>query len=243
MTTCYHPEKRIAFVHIPKCAGTSIGGNYHAPSRQWEGCWLDRVIPGWTREGLPNGHQPVRAFPFWTGQPTEFWDKILVPIRNPFEQQLSQYKFWRGRGKRQAAAGMGSHPDDLFAASVSFEEFVADPRSNGPNATCGDRWKASGGVYRWWLSDESGQIPPNVRIIRVEDLPHALCDALDLDPADCPDIPQVNRTEPTELADWYTPAAERSVRAKFGWSLATHYKGLTAPVAGTSMSGVTTRCA
>ena len=226
MTTCYHPEEKLAFIHIPKCAGSAIGGRFRSDKSEWFGCWLDKVIPGWTRDGLPNGHQPVATLQHFLGIPIDQWKQVLVTIRNPFEQQVSQYCFWRDRGRRHSNMKLpGYHQDDRFAASATFEQVLADPRSNGPNACCGDRWRESGGVYRWWCAVD-GVIPDNVTIIRMEDLPHALHDALGR--GNGVELEWVN-SFPRENSwqDWYNEESAAIIKEKFSWSLAVYYPELT----------------
>lgn len=223
MTTCYNPERRIFFVHIPKCAGTSIGGRWNG--KEWTDCWLNQAIGGFTRKGLPNGHQPVSRIQELTGRPIPWWDKIIVTIRNPFEQQLSQWSFWRKRAAAHIKRGSKLHNDDRFVTSpgMTFERFLEDPRSNGPNAICGSSWKDVGGVFRWWCQS-GGVIPPNVRVIRTEDLPVALFNELQLDAP--PELPIKNTSEHGDWREVYTPPMIETVRRKFAWSLATKYAGI-----------------
>lgn len=225
MTTCYHPDLKLAYIHIPKCAGTSIGGNYDPRSDSWWGCWLNDVLPGWTRQGLPNGHQPVASLERWTGIPVEDFKRIIVTIRNPFAQQVSQYAFWRARSERQAAAGMGYHPDDVFASSVTFSRFVECPQSNGPNAMCGENWREYGGVYRWWAQYQ-GEIPPNVRIVPVENLEEGLSDAIEGLGGTFKPVPRDNTVKHPDWTKWYDERSAAAVRDKFTWSLATYYPEL-----------------
>jgi hypothetical protein len=220
VTTCYNMEERIFFVHIPKCAGTTIGGAYDTTTHRWSGCWLNDAVGGFVRDGLPNGHQPVRTIERWTGKPIDWWDKIIVSIRNPFRQQWSQYQFWRRRGKKSKSRGYRPHDDDVFAMSCDFRSFIASPRSAGPNAMCGDDWQTTGGVYRWWLVDEHNQIPPNVHVVKTEQLASDLQRVLGRD--DLPALPVVNAGAGSGLGN-YDSEMIALMRRKFAWSLAVHY--------------------
>jgi hypothetical protein len=229
MTTCYHPEHRLFFIHIPKCAGTSIGGEWNTEHEEWTGCWLDQQLPGWTREGLPNGHQPVFAIDHFTGKQLDWWKKIIVTVRNPFEQQFSQWKFWRERGLGLARKGIPGHADDRFALESDFDDFVTDGRSNGPNAYCGNKWQSAGGVYRWWCAAHDNTIPPNVDIIRVEDFPGAMQACLQPfmpEGQTVTAVPHTNATTDADMLAHYTEAAVHEVARKFSWSLAVFYPGL-----------------
>ena len=227
MTTCYHPEKRLLYVHIPKCAGTTLGGNWDERAGEWHDSWLNDVLPGWSRKGLPNGHQPVRTMEHWTTQPVDFWARIIVTIRNPYAQQVSQYRFWRARALANAKMRKPYHDDDRFAASMAFHEFVQDPRSNGPNAVCGSHWKDAGGVYRWWCLDREGKIPQNLRIVKVEDLQKGMEQALDGLGAAFKPMEVRNSFTDSDWRTWYTRGSARAVRDKFSWSLANYYPELT----------------
>lgn len=229
MTTCYHLEKRLFFVHIPKCAGTSVGGEVHPRTGVWDGSWLERVLPGWSRDNLPNGHQPVAAIEMVTGHPVGWWDRIIAVIRNPFAQQVSQYCFWRVRGWSNSQQGRGSHFDDLTACGLRFEDWVQHPASLGPNTCTGVAGAlAAGGYYRWYLMDPAtGQIPENVRVVKMEDLQAGLEGSLAGLGCDFEPIESSNEV-PDKMSweYWYTPESAAAVKQKFAWSLATHYPEL-----------------
>lgn len=220
MTTCYHPVHRLFFVHVPKCAGSAITGELRTSDGLWSARFVDDKLPGWVRDGLPNGHQPVRAIEMLTGKPLNWWKKIIVPIRNPFDQQLSQWSFWRQRAKSRIAAGEAYHIDERCSVSLTLDRFVANPQSNGPVYTCGRRWREAGGVYRWWCTNWAGEIPGNVHILRVEDLPGNLSECLGVD---CSDLKVTNTSEHQRWQDAYSTDGLRAVRDKYAWSLSTWY--------------------
>ena len=220
MSSCYNLEERIAFVHIPKCAGSSIGGTWR--DNTWSNCWLNDVIGGFTMDKFPIGHIPVAALEQFTGKPIDWWNKIIVTIRNPFEQQLSQWAFWRKRGAHCKATGRNVHNDDLVAMSTTLEQFVKSPFSAGPNAMCGDKWQEVGGVFRWWIGDLDGTVAPNVHVIRTEDLHDRIYDVLGID--DSIPVPHRNTSSHGEWQNEYTPEAIEAVRSKFAWSFAMYYQ-------------------
>lgn len=231
MTTCYHLEKRVFFVHIPKCAGTTIGGRVDPATGEWERGWLEQVCAGWSIDRLPNGHQPVRMIEPVTGKPIDWWDRIVAIIRNPFDQQVSQYRFWRSRGWQNAQNMKGSHQDDITTANLSFANFVRHPVSLAPNTCCGvDGAEQAGGYYRWWMMDHNGEIPPNVHVCHAEALNRDLPAALAPYGETTPPIKVTNTVRENvdtarrrDWRTWYTPEAAEAVRRKFAWSLAVHY--------------------
>ena len=188
----------VLFIHIPKTAGIAV--------KEWMDANMDGVIwpkpavyytdQGMTEEEaeekskesteaskLPVGHVPVRDIPRCTGRELESWKLIVAILRNPYDQQVSQWSFWRdryARGERHmhdiAAAG---HPtihtwlDESGTANTDFhiwyqnriafdQPWVEQPRGDGT-------YTQFGGYYRFWISDERGRVPENLKLLRMED--------------------------------------------------------------------------
>ncbi len=89
----------VLLIHIPKCAGWSIKTycREHLPG------WL---MPDDPKSGLPLGHVRLRDIERFTGRSPDSFKMILIPIRNPFEQQLSQLCYW---AKRYLTGGRHIH--------------------------------------------------------------------------------------------------------------------------------------
>ena len=227
MATCYNLDKRILYIHIPKCAGVSVSGSFNADTNAWSDCWLNDAIGGFSREGFPNGHIPLSYVERLTKVNPWEWDRIIAVIRNPFAQQRSVYQYHQARYARACQADVTSHNlDDKISQRLDFASWCRSMHSNGPNSICGSNWIDKGGVYRWWLTLEDGSIPPNVRIIHAETLESELHGVLP--EGEFRPVPAVNQQEYGEtLGEFYqaNPGAEAAVREKFSWSLATHYAG------------------
>ncbi len=209
----------VLFIHIPKTGGTSAK-RYMAevlPDLKWPrtATWFmladgaDKVTAEHhekaraTVEGsrLPIGHVPLKDLQRFTGRAPESWDRIIAILRNPFEQQVSQWWFWHTR-----YAEGDHHPSDIVAGMHSrFGSWLRDPyadyhrwyelqqfEDDEPMKTKPEADPAPRGYYRWWL-EVDGEIPPNVVTLKMEEmattLPAALapyCDGV------MPEVPHVN---------------------------------------------------
>lgn len=224
----------LLFIHIPKCAGTSI--------RQW----LKQYVPGTIDfadedSGLPIGHIPLKDIERFTGRAPSSFKKIVSVIRDPYTQQLSQWLFWRRRRERG-----GIHIHDVVAAlHPSLTSWLHDARCDfhlwyeshwgsseteswrGLNldrtAAHSNRYPHYGGYYRYWLTID-GEPPPNLTLFRMEQLDQAWLDVVgDFATPDAPGLPTVNRgndaSDDREVAmPWYTPHAIGIVNDKFAWT-------------------------
>lgn len=228
----------LLFIHIPKTAGTSVKA------------WLWDHLPGAKGQkpgsedgghdtgGLPIGHIPLRDIERFTGRTPDSFDRIIAIIRNPYEQQLSQWRFWRER----YAVG-DRHPSDIAAAShPTMEAWLNDPmcdfhlwyeerfgsaepwvRTNsGPE----NGYRDFGGYYLYWIS-VAGAVPDNVEVIRMEELgrrwPQVVAPFVG---DDAPPLPHHNTGDSKRYPTlaYYTPQAAAMVQAKFRWAFEHHYQ-------------------
>lgn len=224
----------LLFIHIPKCAGTSVRN------------WLKEYVPGTTDfrdEGcdLPIGHIPLRDIERFTGRTPDSFKMIVGIIRNPYTHQLSQWLFWRDRRDKG-----GFHVHDVVAAMhPSLTSWLHDARcdfhvwyesqygsSDGKeaagwqllrNAGGVNRYPNYGGYFRYWL-EVDGEIPPNVVLIRMEELSDVwLTEVGEFAVPDAPGLPAVNLGPQAILTaqdtlPWYTPHGMDIVNDKFAWT-------------------------
>lgn len=85
---CFNDD--VLFVHIPKCGGWSCK------------TYMQQNLPGVLMpkdEGcnLPIGHVRLADIERFTGRPPSSWKLIVAVVRNPYEQQVSQFSFWATR--------------------------------------------------------------------------------------------------------------------------------------------------
>ena len=224
----------LLFVHIPKCAGTSI--------REW----LKEYVPGTTDfrdEGcnLPIGHIPLRDIERYTGRPPDSFKKIIAIVRNPYAHQLSQWLFWRDR-----RAHGGAHLHDRVAGMhPTLTDFLHDARSDfhiwfetqhgssdasvnlRRSASMTARYPFHGGYFRYWL-DVDGEVPDNVVLIRMEELDNVwLPTVAEFAVDDAPGLSRINagpkpNMELQKVLEDYTPLALEIVNAKFQWTFETN---------------------
>lgn len=226
----FSTDANLLFIHVPKCGG------------HWAKHYLKKHVPGMNfPEDLdypfPIGHIPLRDVEMFSGHPLESWKKIVAVIRNPYEQQVSQYKFWLGRyqkGQRhehdvytyeatQKAKEKGvppleewlSRPDAFF--HVWYRERVA-----GKVKTTAKRagYSEFGGYYHYWLAVD-GEIPDTVDIVRFENLNTEFPEAVAEFAGGVHDPGEPKNVGPKKKKDirsYYSPVALDIVERNFEWT-------------------------
>ena len=219
----------LLFIHIPKTGGTAAKS------------WLQTRLPGATSDGFPIGHIPLRDVEAFTGRAPESFKRIVAIIRDPYAQQLSQWRFWRER----YAVG-GRHAHDIHAASCpDMEAFLSDPacdfhlwyesrvatehRPKDIGAVPANGYEGFPGYYHYWLS-VGGLIPANVHVVKLENIRHGWPEAvMGLVEGHTNPLPKINTgpSLPHPVGEYYLSAtARRMVRDKFRWAFGHHYEAM-----------------
>ena len=200
---------RILFLHVPKAGGTSIGR------------YLLDLLPKPVYYSLPAGHEaeiPVGVTRFAgvahetleesrlvlesRGRLLQDFPVIVACIRNPYELEVSRYCFLRrdlngyNHGAQQAVALLGN-----------FELFAAYSRPHGQRP-----------IETYFLLE--GAVPPNLRIVRLENIDADLARCLaaaGIDAGGATRVPHLNRSEHDSYRSYYTPAAEDAVYQRYKW--------------------------
>lgn len=104
----------VLFVHIPKCGGWAVKKymQEHLPGV---------LMPDDPAAKLPIGHVRLQDIERFTGRPPDSWKRIIAVVRNPYEQQLSQFTFW---ATRRAKGGMHIH-DIVTGLYVNWPAILA----------------------------------------------------------------------------------------------------------------------
>ena len=232
----------VLFVHIPKTGGTAIKHYMDANLRgvKWPRPFDDASIDD---SRLPIGHVPLRDIPVFTGRPLESWDRIIAVIRDPYQQQVSQWWFWHHRyaegDEHPHSVHAGMHPRIhtwLLEPECDFHiwyehRFRPDsPLVQKPPAAV-TSYAGWGGYYWYWLSVRD-ELPPNLLILKQENLSHeaplAFAPYMDGPP---PPLPPKNVTSAIDyekaLSAGGLDLGNRSmdiITAKFRWCIeAGHY--------------------
>jgi len=232
----------VLFIHIPKTGGTSVK-RYMAEYLPGT-LWPDPRDPAMVEASrLPIGHVRLTDIERFTGRPLDSWKLILAVLRDPYEQQVSQWMFWRERYARGS-----THIHDTVAAMysqltgwledprcdfhvwyrqyvgypdlISQQTLAAQPAPEGQN-----RYADFGGYYRFWL-EVDGQIPANVTTIDMhqidEQVPKLLSPFAGLSGGSLRALPE--RKNPSyhnsDVSVYYTSRAARLVENKFAWTFA-----------------------
>jgi len=237
---CYNDD--VLFIHIPKTGGWSckqyMRDNLHGV-----------LMPDDPESKLPIGHIRLADIHRFTGRDLDTFTLIIAVLRDPYEQQLSQWSFWRDRYARGER-----HVHDYIAATYpTLERFLSDPRCDFnvwydqhigfkagdtpaeqqaakaeailKSSRAANRYELFGGYYRYWL-EVDGTIPDNVTICYHErlaaDFTAALKPYIDGTP---PPMPTLNASPSRrKTREYYTPQAAAMVEAKFDWAFNEHYQ-------------------
>lgn len=235
-------NKDVMFIHIPKCGGWSC-------KHYMVGHLADVLLPQMPEAKMPIGHIRLQDIERFTGRAPDSFQRIIAVVRNPYEQQLSQWQFWRDR----YAKGDIKHPHNIVAATYArLTEFLQDSMCDfhvwyeqhygfKPGQTTQEqdiaravltlapdgqnRYENFGGMFRYWLTVD-GEIPDNVHIVRQEELDTAFPEAIkpftdkELGP-----MPRLN-TSPhgKNIKAYYTPLACKLVEDKCKWAFNNYYE-------------------
>lgn len=219
---------QVLFIHIPKTAGWSCK-TYMA--EHLEGV----ILPDSPESKLPIGHIRLQDIEGFTGRAPDSFEKILAVVRNPYEQQLSQWSFWRDR----FAKGYSHIHDRCAAAYARLEKWLEDPGCDfhiwyeqhmerpdaDPPVVGKERYQDFGGFYRFWLTVD-GEIPENVQVIRQENLSEEFPAAMHGDSTKLiyHPMPHLNTSHhDTNAKLYYTPRAAQLVESKFKWAFENYY--------------------
>jgi hypothetical protein len=201
----------ILFVHVPKTAGMSITEYF------MDG--LDPIVnvteSGAKEEFIKGGR--VRMLP---GKRHEFLDqcktvleqqdkqlpefkRIIAVVRNPYDMELSRYFYLQH-----------DHPWDKgpakdMAMTADFETFAVNSPYHG---------RKNPMIHRFYTID--GEIPPNMRIIRYENLSQELDSVLkEADVNIRRKLPKINQSKNSKIDrnEYLTEKAKSAIHSRFSW--------------------------
>ena len=160
----------VLLIHIPKAGGTSC--------RDFMLAHLPGAVDSIGRNGgpLPIDSTPLRHIEEYTKRPLDSWQKIVIPIRDPYEQVVSHWAYHWDRFARG-----GRHLHDLTGAlNHTLTQWLLDPHSDfrlwyelavrGASAEAVTKLLSSTGFYEYWIALEDGSVPDNVEIVKLESL-------------------------------------------------------------------------
>lgn len=243
---CYNQD--LLFIHIPKTGGTAVKkALWDAMPEQMHG--QRPAVPG-SREAqrepdadnpFPIGHMRVSDCERALGRPASSFRYTVAVIRNPYVQQVSQWLFWQSRYARG-----GRHDHDLAASAYpTIHGWLEDPRCDfhrwytqeiAPQAMLenpSNLYDGFQGTYLWWLTGLDGKVPPNLVLLRQEQLAVDWAEFSRRHLGGPIPLPRVNTTgwDPNKVMDYlvHMDKPQESLRAldlveaKFRWAFGQHY--------------------
>ncbi len=224
----------VLFIHIPKCGGWSCKTYMmdHLP----DVLYPDTKRPNAVEDSkLPIGHVPLRDIAGYTGRSLDSWQRIIAVVRNPYEQQLSQWQFWRNR----YAKGHRHLSDEWAASCLDMTAWLSgmmcdfhlwyearmhpeDEFRQKPNPSNG--YEGFGGYYHYWL-EVDGAIPENVGLCRFENLAEEFTAAIAPFALSSGEFPNSNAARYDKDKWWHYYRHEKHparaidlVESKFAWT-------------------------
>jgi hypothetical protein len=202
--------KDVLFVHVPKAGGMSVTRHllqvlprpvyYSIPPLDEKVTDTSIVqIPGIRHETLEEARRIVREYGYEILQ----FPLILAVVRNPYAIEVSRYKFLQQDYQ---------HPNQGYNQQLAMEEDFE---------TFAIKSSYHGGETRplesYFLLD--GRVPPNLQIIRFENLLQDLKAALQrVGIEKVLDFPHLNRSHHADFRLYYTQRAEEAVYQKYKWA-------------------------
>lgn len=196
----------ILFVHPPKTGGLAVTDfliknlpgkiiitvpeGHHAPSDKVQ------VMRGSRHENLPQAVKFLNK----TGRRLSDFRKILAVIRNPYEMEVSAFYYLRlgyahDKGRAQDIAKEGDF--DRFCREVPYPSFGARP------------------IESWYTIN--GTSPPNLHVIRAENLTREITDAIaDVCTIQTP-MRHLNKTKHNDWREYVNKINEPYIFEKYKW--------------------------
>jgi SAM-dependent methyltransferase len=203
-------SKDVLFLHVPKTGGMSVTSYlfdvlsppvYYTRGEVNEAfARLPGVVQilGARHESLP---EVVSLLPRYGFSLADF-PLILAVLRNPYDLEVSRYHYLR------AGHPWDYGPNQQLALTRDFTTFAQRSSLNQHNSI------RSLENYFFW----NGEIPPNLKIIRFENLEAEIKDALSsIGIESRADFPWRNKSRHEEYLTYYTKEAEEAVYSKFKW--------------------------
>lgn len=200
------------YLHIPKTGGIS-----HRD-------WLEKNFKARScrEDGFPIGHIRAADIKEVTGRDPRDFPKIIAVIRDPFDQQVSQWLHWLNRfqqGDRHVCCfGAACHDnmdgwlrDPYSDFDLWYLQHLGQEHEKGGLA----RWiSPSPGYYHFWLQVE-GRIPENLHLVWFENMAQEWAQAFQDDTP----LPILNRGPKKEPLNTYlTDFSRMLIMKKFQWA-------------------------
>jgi hypothetical protein len=183
-------QHRCIFVHIPKCAGSSIEEVLWPEPRHLHDLWMGFITPHHNKYQT-GGMQHLLASQVRQEVGSEVFSQYFkfAFVRNPFDKAVSQYHYMQQREDLRDYIGM--RPDDSFRTYLGLIE-------NKLHVQWEEQWK--------FIMDESGDVIVDF-VGRFEHFGRDIKEVFDRLGIRAAAVPHLNRTERSHYADYYDDKA------------------------------------
>lgn len=202
-------SKDILFIHVPKTGGMSVTNHllatlprpvYYVHSFDKEPEREEGVVHilGNRHESIEGARGIVREHGFDVHE----FPLILAVVRNPYQMEVSRYAYL------QIGNPWDAGPEQRLALNEDFETFVTRSSYQGGFGTT---------IDGYFLLD--GRFPPNLHIVRLENLSEGVKEALHTVGVEAEtELPWVNRSRHDDYRSYYTTEeAEEAVYRRYQW--------------------------
>jgi len=199
-------NRSFLFVHIPKTAGKSLNRAFADALERPITCLIPRgqfqTLADCDQDGLyireGRGHEALRKaatiLEQEEGRSLAHLDAIFVAIRNPYDLMVSNYFYMRETYKHNK-----DRPNFQIANKYPFEEYAVRV--------------GFAPVERWLTLD--GEVPPNLRILRFENLQNDFNRYAEEFGFRRLELPRLNASERNHFTGYITARAEQAIYEKF----------------------------
>jgi hypothetical protein len=198
----FFPAHHLGFFHIPKTGGTSVSAFLIEQMRARGDA--EREVT------LKMYHEPIGNKIEALGKDVFDRSVFITTVRNPYAAVVSLY-FWYQRKSRERHADLDVYPESDLVARMTFDEYL-------------DWYVANGRPFDHYLV-ENGEIPHNVRVIKLEDVDAGLFRVLngELGLGIAGRVPVFRTTVHEPFMTYLDPNAIRKINSMYRWSFDSFY--------------------
>lgn len=207
---------KLCVIHIPKTGGISTHN------------WIGENFEDARAVRTPTPHLPLNDLAKYTKLEPSSFEVIVAVLRDPYDQQLSQWVHWRdgyargGRSMVERTAAMYPELTHWLLDPYCDVQMAHEERNNRLDPEAAFSVVRSMGYYEYFCTVD-GRTPPNLLVVPFHDFPARIREIAGRFKSDLTPYPHVNKSTYRDVPSYYTPLATDIVSAKFEWSISRGY--------------------